>query len=142
MRWLRLFEVFNRSGKCLLWNASSQTNTCRAFIWSGKCPSGMCLVGKCPPGMCLVCQVNVRRGSVHRGNVRQWCVRELLQLSYSSMFFAETLHTFSSYQCLQKNRWVFFILFRSCVIWKIRKDIVFTHSFLILLLITQDLNKI
>ena len=31
-----------------------------------------------------------------------------LQLSYSSIFFAETLHTFSTYQCLQKGVWDFF----------------------------------
>ena len=28
-----------------------------------------------------------------------------LQLPYSSIFFAETLHTFSTYQCLQKSVW-------------------------------------
>ena len=28
-------------------------------------------------------------------------------------FFAETSHTFSTYQCLQKGVWDFFILFRS-----------------------------
>ena len=31
-----------------------------------------------------------------------------LQLSYSSIFFAETSHTFSTYQCLQKSVWDFF----------------------------------
>ena len=31
-----------------------------------------------------------------------------LQLSYSSIFFAETSHTFSTYQCLQKGVWDFF----------------------------------
>ena len=102
---LRLFEVFNGSGKCPLWGASSQGNICRACIWSGKCPLGMCLVGvmsvghlsdwgvwsgKCPSGMCLVgevsignvlgrgnvCRGSVRRGKVRRGNVRRGCVRE------------------------------------------------------------------
>ena len=28
-------------------------------------------------------------------------------------FFAETSHTFTTYQCLQKEVWDFFILFRS-----------------------------
>ena len=31
-----------------------------------------------------------------------------LQLSYSSIFFAETLHTFSNYHCLKKGMWDFF----------------------------------
>ena len=31
-----------------------------------------------------------------------------LQLPYSSIFFAETLHTFPTYQCLQKRVWDFF----------------------------------
>ena len=31
-----------------------------------------------------------------------------LQLSYSSIFFAETLHTFSNYHCLNKGMWDFF----------------------------------
>ena len=30
-----------------------------------------------------------------------------LQLSYSLIFFAETFHTFSTYQCLQKGVWDF-----------------------------------
>ena len=30
------------------------------------------------------------------------------QISYSSIFFAETPHTFSTYQCLQKSVWDFF----------------------------------
>ena len=106
LRYLRLCEVFNWSGKCPLWDISSQGNICRAFVWSGKCPSGMCLVGemtvghssgrgcawsgKCPSGMCLVgevsvgdvsgrgnvCRGSVRRGRVRRGNVRRGCVRE------------------------------------------------------------------
>ena len=41
-----------------------------------------------------------------------------LQLSYNETFFAETSHTFSTYQCQQKGVWDFFILFRSCVISK------------------------
>ena len=38
-----------------------------------------------------------------------------LQLSYSSIFFAEISHTFSTYHCLQKGCKSFFILFRSWV---------------------------
>ena len=41
-----------------------------------------------------------------------------LQLSYSSIFFAETSHTFSTYQYLQKGVWDFFISFRSWVFCK------------------------
>ena len=41
-----------------------------------------------------------------------------LQLSYSSIFCAETSHTFCTCQCLQKGVWDFFILFRSWVICK------------------------
>ena len=57
-------------------------------------------------------------------------------------FFAETSHTFCTYQCLQKGVWDFVILFTSWVIWKFKKDLVSTHSFFTLLLRTQDLNKI
>ena len=64
--------------------ASAQANICRAFVWSGKCPSGICLVGKCPSGMCLVGEVSVGdasgRGSVRRGNVRRECDRESIIL--------------------------------------------------------------
>ena len=31
------------------------------------------------------------------------------QISYSSIFFAETSHTFSTYYCLQNGKWVSFI---------------------------------
>ena len=41
-----------------------------------------------------------------------------LQPAYSSIFFAETSHTFPNYQCLQKGEQDFFILFRSWVICK------------------------
>ena len=37
---------------------------------------------------------------------------------YSSVFFVETLHLFSTYQCLQKGVLHFFISFRSWVIYK------------------------
>ena len=40
-------------------------------------------------------------------------------------FFAETLHTFSTYQCLQKGVWNFFISFRSWVICKNLKRLGF-----------------
>ena len=90
LRYLRLFEVFNRSGKCTLWDASTQANICRAFVWLGKCPSGMCLVGEvsvgdvsgresvrrgcvwsgtCPSGMCLVGEISVREVSVGEESV-------------------------------------------------------------------------
>ena len=65
-----------------------------------------------------------------------------LQLSYSETFFAETSHTFSTYQCQQKGVWGFFILFRSCVISKNLRNLVSAHSFLALLLITYDPKKI
>ena len=82
----RLFQVFNRSEKCPLWDASSQGNVRRAFAWWGKCPSGMFLVGdvsgrrcvwlgKCPSGMCLVGEMsvgdvsgNLRKGFKHPGS--------------------------------------------------------------------------
>ena len=43
--------------------------------------------------------------------------------------FAQSLHTFPTYQCLQKSVWDFFILFTSWVICKNQKDLVSTHSF-------------
>ena len=80
MRYLRLFEVFNRSGKCPLWDVSTLANICRAFVWSGKCPSGICLVGE------------VSIGNVPgRGSVRRGCVRESrwLLLQRYTIIFAE-----------------------------------------------------
>ena len=61
LRHLRLFEVFNWSGKCPLWDASTQENICRAFVWSGKCPSGIDLVGEVSVGD-VSGQGSVRRG--------------------------------------------------------------------------------
>ena len=46
---------------------------------------------------------------------------EQLQLLQSSIFFAETLHTFPTYQCLQMGVSDFFYLFRSCVTCKNKK---------------------
>ena len=66
-----------------------------------------------------------------------------LQLSYSSIFFAETLLTFSTYHCLKKGVWNFFKFYLDLELFaKIKKYLVSTHSFFTLLLITQDLNKI
>ena len=41
-----------------------------------------------------------------------------IQLPYILIFFAETSHTFSTNQCLQKGVSEFFIFFRSCDFWK------------------------
>ena len=62
-------------------------------------------------------------------------------------FFAQTSHTSSTYQCLQKSVWHFFLLFYLDLelFEKSLKDLVFytfTHSFFTLLLITEDLNNI
>ena len=65
-----------------------------------------------------------------------------LQLPYNSIFFAETSHTFPTYQCLQKGVWDFLFYLVLELFAKIKKDLVSTHSFFTLLLITQDLNKI
>ena len=59
-----------------------------------------------------------------------------LQLSYSSIFVAETSLMFSTYHLL-------FLFYLDLELFaKIKKDLVSTHSFFILLLISQDLNKI
>ena len=66
-----------------------------------------------------------------------------LQLPYSSIFFTETLNTFSTYQCLKKGVWEFLKFCLDLELFaKIKKDLVSAHSFFTLLLITQDLNKI
>ena len=67
---------------------------------------------------------------------------EKLQLSYSSIFFAETSHTFPTYQCLQRGVGFFLFQLDLELFAKIRKDLVSTQSCFTLLLITQDLNKI
>ena len=65
-----------------------------------------------------------------------------LRRSYSSVFFAETSHTFTTYQCLQKGVWDFFKFYLHLELFaKIKKELVSTHSFFTLLLITPDLNK-
>ena len=56
--------------------------------------------------------------------------------------FAETSHTFSTYHCLKKCVGFFLFYLDLELFAKIKKDLVFTHSFFTLLLITPDLNKI
>ena len=55
-------------------------------------------------------------------------------------FFAETSHMFPTYQCLQKGVWDFLFYLVLELFAKIKKDLVSTHSFFTLLLITQDLK--
>ena len=57
-------------------------------------------------------------------------------------FFAETSHTFSTYQCLQKSVRFFSFFLHLELFAKILKDLVSTHLLFTLLLITEDLNKI
>ena len=78
MRYLRLFEVFNRSGKCPLWDASTQANICWEFVWSGMCLVGEVSVGDVS-GRGNVCRGSVRRERVRRRNVRRGCVRESMK---------------------------------------------------------------
>ena len=65
------------------------------------------------------------------------------QLPYSSIFFAETLHSFPTYQCPQKGVRDFFnfVYLDLELFAEIKKDLVSAHSFFTLLIITQDLNK-
>ena len=66
-----------------------------------------------------------------------------LQLSYSSIFFVETSHTFSTYHCLKKGHVGFFLFYLDLELFaKIKRDLVSSHSFFTLLLITQNLNII
>ena len=59
------------------------------------------------------------------------------------MFFAETSHTFSTYQCLQKGVCDIFKFYLDLELFaRTKTDLVSTHSFFTLLLIIQDLNKI
>ena len=81
-----------------MWDASTQANICRAFVWSGKCPSGMCLVGevsvgdvsgresvrrgcvwsgKSPLGICLVGEISVGEVSVGEESVGEMSVGEV-----------------------------------------------------------------
>ena len=57
-------------------------------------------------------------------------------------FFSETSHTFSTYQCLPKGVWDFLKFYLDLGLFaKIINDLVSTHSFFALLLITQNLNR-
>ena len=71
--------------------ASTHANICRAFVWSGKCPSGICLVEEVSIGDVSgrggVPRGSVLRGRVRRGNVRRDCVRE-------SLIFGEDFNVF------------------------------------------------
>ena len=71
-------SVFNQSGKCPLWNASSQGSICRAFVWFGRNVRwAFVWSGKCPSGMCLVGKVSIRDVS-GRGRIRgEMCVRDV-----------------------------------------------------------------
>ena len=98
LRYLPFFEVFDWSEKCPLWDASTQENICPAFVWSGKCPSGMRLVGevsvgevsgrgsvrrgyvwlgKCPSGMCQVGELSVGEVSVGEESVGEMSVGDV-----------------------------------------------------------------
>ena len=64
-----------------------------------------------------------------------------LQVSYSSKFFAETSHTFFTYQCLQKGVWIFLFCLDLELLAKIKKDLVSTNSFFTLLFIYNSRSK-
>ena len=57
-------------------------------------------------------------------------------------FFAETLHTFPTYQCLQKGIWDFLICLDLELFARVKKTRVLHTCFFTFLLITQDLDKI
>ena len=65
------------------------------------------------------------------------------QLSYSSILFTETLHTFRTYQYLQKGvqDFLYFVYILS-YLQKFERPSFFLHLFFTFLLKTQDLNKI
>ena len=65
-----------------------------------------------------------------------------LTSSYISIFFAETLHTFCTNQCLKEGTRDFLFCLDLMLIAKIKEDQVSTHSFFTFLLITLDLDKI
>ena len=51
---------------------------------------------------------------------------------FSSIFFAKTSHTFSTYHCLKKGVWEFFLFYLDLeLLAEIIKDLVSTHSFFI-----------
>ena len=52
---------------------------------------------------------------------------EELQLSYSSIFFAETSHKFSTYQCLQRVCSIYLFIYLLSYLQKIKKTIFSTH---------------
>ena len=59
---------------------------------------------------------------------------QLSYSSYSSMFFAETSHTFSTYQFLQKRVRDLFLFYLDLELFeKVKKDLVSTHSFFTLI---------
>ena len=64
-----------------------------------------------------------------------------LKLLQNSIHFAETLHTFLTYQCLQKGVRDFFILFRSWVICKNKKRHGLYTLVFYILITTQHLSK-
>ena len=80
LRYLRLFKVFNWSGKSPLWDASSQANICRVFVWFERYPSGMRLIEEVTVGD-VFGRENVCRGRIHRENVRRGYVWKSLALS-------------------------------------------------------------
>ena len=65
-----------------------------------------------------------------------------LQLPYSSIFFAEILHTFPTYQWLQKDVGFFLFCLDLELFAKVKRHLVSRHLFFTFLLIIQDLSKI
>ena len=76
------------------------------------------------------------------GIVQKFEKFDKLHLSYSSIFFAETLHTSPTQQCLQKSVSDVFHFVQILNYWQKLKKTWFLHSLFTLLLISQDLNKI
>ena len=70
-------------------------------------------------------------------------LKTLTSSSYpTAQYFLLKLHTrFLLTNVYKRVVGIFIILFRSWVIWKSYKNLISTHSFFTLLLITQDLNK-
>ena len=122
---------------------SGRGNVHRRCVWSGKCPPGICLAGELSIGDVSGLSGKCPSGKSPSGKCpSMMCPRINPTILQFNVFCWNFAHVF--FLPMSTKEWVGFLLFYLDLelFAKIRKDIVFTHSFLILLLITQDLNKI
>ena len=93
-------------------NLSGRGSVRRGYVWSGKCPSGMCLVGQVSIGMCLVGEMSVGEVSVGEesigemsvGDVSRNCLWEKMPYVIFNLIFSGIWYV-SHVICIMTFKW-------------------------------------